>query len=113
MGTTKEGRVAGHHITPGLGWRWQEFGGKLMLVTDGGGADVVLTVAQLGARAPWALVSCSPRGTIERITADHPLAIALAAFPDLVTIGRDICARNDRPRQLPALEEALRRGGLL
>lgn len=112
MGKHHEGRLAGHHITPGLGWRWQEFGGKLMLVTDGGGADVVLTGRHRGGGA-FDFVTCDPSGRLIALKADNPLAIALTALPDLVDAARDCLRFNDRPRQLPLLEAALRQGGLL
>lgn len=112
MSRNQEGRAAGHHITPGQGWRWQKFGDKLMLVTDGGGTDVVLSVSA-GGRDKGALTTCSPDGVMIPLTPDHPLARLLAAVPDLVAIARDCLNLNDRPRQLPLLEAALEKGGLL
>jgi len=112
MSRNQEGRAAGHHITPGQGWRWQKFGDKLMLVTDGGGADVVLSARHMGG-GRVELTTCSPDGRMIPLLADSPLGLALAALPDLVAIARDCLNLNDRPRQLPLLEAALRKGGLL
>lgn len=88
------------------GWRWQHFGGKLMLVTDGGGATVVLSGDAKG------LLTCSAEGRLERFNSEHPLAIALTALPELVELVRDIAARDDRPHYLPRLRAILDRLGL-
>lgn len=50
---------------------------------------------------------------MEPLSPDHPLAILLAAVPDLVAVALDIAARDDRPRYLPELRAALIRAGLL
>jgi hypothetical protein len=109
MGKDCEGRVAGHHLTPGRGWRWQKFGDRLMLVTDGGGSDVVLSL--IGPRAAK-LATCSPDGLMRALTADHPLARLLEALPDLAGLALEIEARDDRPHYLPRLRAALAKAGL-
>lgn len=111
MSRDQAGRMAGHHITPGQGWRWQKFGDRLMLVTDGGGADVVLSVAPAGG-AKGSLITCGPDGRMIPIEPDSPLAILLAGIPALVDAARTIRDHNDRPRYLPQLTAALDAAGL-
>jgi hypothetical protein len=108
MTKEKEGRLAGHHITPGLGWRWQQFGPSMMLVTDGGGADVVLS----GGRDGLKLTTCGPDGVMIKFQPDSPLGMAIAAIPTLVDALRDLLEYNDRPRQLKLIREALAAAGL-
>lgn len=110
MGKDCEGRQAGHHLTPGRGWRWQQFGDRLMLVTDGGGADVVLSIA--GKPQAPKLATCGPDGVMRPLAPDHPLARLLESVPDLVAIAREIEAQDDRPRYLPRLRDALQKAGL-
>lgn len=104
--------MAGHHITPGQGWRWQKFGDRLMLVTDGGGADVVLSIREGRGRTPPTLATCSPDGVMIPLAADHPLARLLAAVPALVEVAQLIRERNDRPLYHPKLCAALDAAGL-
>lgn len=111
MGKNCAGRLAGHHITPGQGWRWQKFGDRLMLVTDGGGADVVLSIRGAGHGAS-ALATCGRDGVMQPLSPDHPLAVVLAELPAMVDLLRDLRDRNDRPRQLPQIEALLERAGL-
>lgn len=98
------GRIAGHHITPGRGWRWQEFGGRMMLVTDGGGADVVLSMP--GAK------TCDPDGRLVSFLPNSPLGRALAELPLMANALRDFEKFNDRPRQLIEVRGILERAGL-
>ena len=106
------GRIAGHHLTPGQGWRWQKFGDAMMLVTDGGGADVVLSCRHKGGgRAE--LITCDPAGHMVALSPEGPLGALLAALPELAEVALDICARDDRPSYRPRLEAALRKAGLL
>lgn len=109
MSKDDEGRRLGHHITPGRGWRWQEFGGRLMLVTAGGGSDVVLS----GGRDALQIMTCDADGRLVKFKPDSPLGLALAALPDLVHLLRDIVARDDRPYQLPRIRAVLAEAGLL
>lgn len=117
MGKYCEGRVEGHHITPGRGWRWQQFGGRLMLVTDGGGADVVLSFPVKSDKPvpPGELMAmtCNPEGHLIPFVVDSPLGMLLEAVPDLVFALRDVRTLNDRPRQIPMIEAALAKAGLL
>ncbi len=99
------GRVAGHHITPGRGWRWQQFGGQMMLVTDGGGADIVLSIP--GAR------TCAPNGTMIPFVSDSPLGRVLAEVPLMADALGDFIRFNDRPRQLVEVRGVLERAGLI
>lgn len=74
-------------------WVWAEFGKRLMLVTQRGGSKVVLTAhnGDLEAR--------DERGVLRDLTADSPIAKALAAVPDMRAALRAMQA---------ALDEALR-----
>lgn len=111
MGKNCEGRLAGHHITPGQGWRWQSFGPRFMLVTDGGGADVVLSARHFGA-GRTELINCGSDGMIQPITAESPMGRLLVGIPAIVAVARDFVDYNDRPRQLAMVESALRIAGL-
>lgn len=114
MSRDQAGRMAGHHITPGQGWRWQKFGDRVMLVTDGGGADVVLSIREqrVSGRMQPALATCSPDGVMVPLTADHPLARLLAGIPAIVEVAQLIRDRNDRPLYHPKLCAALEAAGL-
>ena len=113
MGKDCEGRIAGHHITPGRGWRWQDFGGCTMLVTAGGGADVVLSIPKATPRPDSSIKTCEPGGRLVPFKPDSPLGKLLESVPDLVFALRDVLEFNDRPRQLPLIEAALAKAGLL
>lgn len=111
MGKISEGRLAGHHITPGQGWRWQYFGSREMLVTDGGGADVVLSARHVG-QGRVQLITCGSDGLIKPVTSDTPMGRLLVGIPAIVAVARDFVDYNDRPRQLAMVESAFRIAGL-
>jgi hypothetical protein len=114
MARDSEGRIAGHHITPGTGWRWQNFGDRLMLVTDGGGADVVMSFGAPGAKKPLGQVmTCAPDGRLVPLTPDSPVGRLLVALPDLIHFARDFVQLNDRPRQHADAIAALDKAGLI
>lgn len=108
-----EGRLAGHHITPGTGWRWQKFGDRMMLVTDGGGADVVMSFGAPGAKNPLGVMTCDPTGRLVPLTPDSAVGRLLEALPDLVHFVRDFVQLNDRPRQHADAIAALDKAGLI
>lgn len=64
-------------------WRWQEFGGRMMLVTDGGGAKVVLAPD-----AHFGIVTRGPQGILIPIAGDTSLGKFLAAVPAIVEASR-------------------------
>lgn len=111
MSKGQAGRIAGHHCTPGQGWRWQEFGGRAMLVTDGGGADVVLSARHKGGGL-CELITCGPDGLIAVLKPDSPMGRLLECVADLVELGRDIRDRDDRPTYLPRLRALLDQMGV-
>ncbi len=111
MGKDCEGRVAGHHVTPGRGWRWQKFGDRLMLVTDGGGADVVLSGRHRGG-GNFDFITCGPNGNMTPLTPESPIGVLLAGVPALIDVLRLIRDRDDRPHYMPRLIEALEAAGL-
>lgn len=112
MSKGQAGRIAGHHCTPGQGWRWQVFGGRMMLVTDGGGADVVLSMRDKG-RGQLELITCGPDGVIEQIKPDTPMGRLLEAMAEIVDVARDIHASDDCPTYHPRLTAALTKAGVL
>lgn len=61
-----------------LGWCWQIFSGRQMLVTDGGGAQVVLAAAHHSMLQTRDLET----GTLRNLDAGDQIARIIAAAPD-------------------------------
>lgn len=84
----------------------------MMLVTDGGGADVVLSVA--APRAGFGhMITCGQDGVMQMVTPESPMGRLLVAMADIVDVARDIHARDDRPTYHPRLTAALAKAGVL
>lgn len=64
-------------------WRFQSFGGELMLVTDGNGGKVVLAVAPAGPNK-GSMTARDTDGRLTPLRADHPVGRFLMAMPALV-----------------------------
>jgi len=62
-----------------LGWRWQMFGGQQMLVTDGGGAMVVIAPA----RGSSVMTRDPETGGLRLLVATDEVAKLIAAAPEL------------------------------
>jgi hypothetical protein len=65
-------------------WRWQNLGGMVMLVTETGGAKVVLSASHAPVRAPCIVTRDAGTGFLRAIRADDEVARVIAAAPDLV-----------------------------
>jgi hypothetical protein len=112
MARDSEGRIAGHHITPGTGWRWQNFGDRLMLVTDGGGADVVMSFGAPGAKKPLGQVmTCAPDGRLVPLTPDSPVGRLLVALPDLIHFAPGFRPAERSPAPACRRDRRARQGG--
>lgn len=82
-----------------MGWRWQSFGGQLMLVTDGGGAKVVLGAEKVGKFAH--INTRDPAtGVLRVLKADDEAAKLIAAAPDLL----EAMKRVQQELTIPAAE---------
>jgi hypothetical protein len=62
-----------------LGWRWQAFGGRWLLVTDGGGEQVILSAAHHSSIHTRDLET----GVLRAISPSDRVAKMLAATPDV------------------------------
>jgi hypothetical protein len=63
-----------------LGWRWQAFGGRWLLVTDGGGEQVILSAAHHSSLWTRDLET----GMLRNISPTDRVARMLAATPDVL-----------------------------
>lgn len=87
-----------------MSWRWQSLGGMMMLVTDGGGAKVVLSASHARVRVPCILTRDDGTGLLRAIRADDEVASLIQAAPDMlraleemVSVYREECADEDEP----------------
>lgn len=88
-------------------WCWQDFGdGELKLVTNGGGAKVVLDKRHKGGGRTQLTVR-DPDGFMVPMKDDHPIAVLMTQVPAMVRVLREISVKDDRPRYLPAVRAIL------
>ena len=89
-------------------WRWEDFAGAWMLVSDTGEEDVVLQALWGGSveDGPRLIVRSVTDGRLVDLTPDHPIARLLVKLPDLYEICRLAAGEND-PETLRAIAQTL------
>lgn len=65
-------------------WAWSEFGGELMLVTDGSGCKVVIGTVRKGRIGVQMATRDAKTGTLRAIKPADPIAVAIAAVPEMI-----------------------------
>lgn len=79
-------------------WLWREMGGEMILVTAHGGARVVIAPPSSMRRQPPAIMVPTAQDggghVLRPIKPDHPIAIALAALPDMAKALRALSDRT-------------------
>src|SRR4051812_13881975 len=72
----------------GDSWLWREMGGEMILVTEHGGARVVIAPPSAMRKQPPAIMVPTEQSggahVLRPITPDHPIAKVLAAVPAMV-----------------------------
>lgn len=98
-------------------WLWRSMGGEMILVTEHGGARVVIapsrapTKTRTHQRGPHIVTPTEQEGgghVLRPIAPDHPLALVLAAVPQLVQVVRRVAEQHG----WQDAQDALKRAGL-